>query len=170
MSVPPDHAAARVALDDGERLARILEFARTDTGALLRDADSRRAARSPEERRAAAEAALRTRRQAARAVVGDRAPEWLAELVAHRGTESVFGGPDGALLKLANGIAFGEERTVALRQLADYLLACGVSAPMALTFVGAWANTFAAPVPNEQEILQAVARVVEQRQRTRRRA
>ena len=50
MSIPVDHAAARVALDDGEGLARVIAFAPLDLSAALREAQEQAERRTPEER------------------------------------------------------------------------------------------------------------------------
>jgi hypothetical protein len=163
-----DNATIDAAIAE-ERFARILEFARFDTRALLREIDARRAARSPEERRMAAVAAARNRRLAARALIGERAPEWLEELVAKRGPD-IFEKGDGPVLRVATRVAFGEERADAIATLTRHLLDRNVGHFVTLALIGTWATYYAGPVPHEGEILEIVARVVEERNRARRHA
>ncbi len=145
-----------------ERLADVLEFTRLDLGALVRSADAKRAALSPEERRKAAIATARNRRLAARMLIGPRAPAWLEEMVARRG-EELFEKGDGPVLKVASRVAFGPERADAIATITRYLLDRGVDRFVALALIGAWALQYAGPVPFEEEILEVVASVIEER-------
>lgn len=145
-----------------ERLADVLAFARFNTGTFLRGIDAKRAARSPDERREAAFAAAKNRRLAARALIGPRAPAWMEEYVSKRGA-CVFEKGDGPLLRVASRVAFGEERASAIATLTRYLLDKGVDRFVLLVLVGAWAVQYAGPVPHENEILEVVASVIEER-------
>jgi hypothetical protein len=145
-----------------ERLADVLAFAPLDTGALLRGIDAKRVALPAEERKARAIAAARNRLHAARILVGPRAPEWLTELVARRG-EELFEKGDGPVLRVAARVAFGEERADAIATITRYLLDRGVDRLVALALIGAWALQYAGPVPFEEEILEIVAGVIEER-------
>lgn len=138
--VPETDEAARAELEEGDPVARVLEFARLDTGAMLRDADARIAARTPEERRQHAAAVYRNRRQAARLLIGPQAPEWLVDLVARRGS-GLITGEDGKLLRDANRIAFGEARAAVIERLATYLFDHGISKLMTLSLLCAWATS-----------------------------
>ncbi len=166
IEVPANDEAARAALDGtaDERLADVLAF---NAGAFVREAESRRAAMSSEEKRRAAIAAARNRRLAARALIGERAPAWLGELVGKRGADFFEKTPDGAVLKIATRLAFGEERADAIATLTRYLLDKGVAHLVALVLVGAWVTNYAGPVPNEEEILEVFARVAREQKRAR---
>lgn len=153
-----EDAAARVALDDPEdRLARILDFARCDTGQVLR------ARYTPEERQKTVALAHKNRRQAARLLIGSRAPEWLEELVARPGGLRLLTGPDAPLLKVATRTSFGDGRAIALSQVAAYLVERKVQNLIALTLLGTWAEHYTAPVPHDMEIVQVLANVLDAR-------
>jgi hypothetical protein len=144
-----------------ERLADVLEFARFDVGAALRDADARRTARTPEARKRLAEAEARNRRLAARAIVGPVAPEWVAELIAKHGP-AFFEKGDGMVLRIASRLAFGEERADALELVTRVLLGRGVGVYVVAVLLEAWACRYTGPVPHEEEILEIVARVAQE--------
>lgn len=97
------------------------------------------------------------RRDAARLLLGFHAPEWLADLLASRGIAYLESG-EGQLLSTLTRGAFGDEREPALREIAAYLVGCGVAPLVVVALLDSWALRFVWPLPAtiEEDVVQIV--------------